>query len=119
MTTTIHSMGSKWYGEAPDPVSGLFTALESSTLDPTFEDYGDFVESGDPAIPVGSTRFFGNFYDLSYVFNMDTDDVGLIARLTAAIRENQKSQAYAEARKGVDAWASFCKANAAEANRRR
>jgi hypothetical protein len=43
MTLTIRSNGSKWYGEDPDPIEVLFDTLGKHPLDPSFEDYGNFV----------------------------------------------------------------------------
>ena len=99
MTTTIHSNGSKWFGEEPDPIEKLLERLEEYALDPRFETYGNFVFSDpDPAIPVGATRFFGNFFELSGVFNIDTDDADLVESLTLAIRQNQRTPGYREAK---------------------
>lgn len=37
----------------------------------------------------GMTSFFGNFYTVSHVFNIDTDDEAIIKPLTEAIKANQ------------------------------
>jgi len=99
MTTTIISNGSKWAGEAPDSVEDLLKVLEDNALDPRFEDFGNFVYEPDSN---GVTRFFGNFFSLSHVFNLDTDEPETIKALTEAIKKNQDSEAYKEAR---DNWA--------------
>jgi hypothetical protein len=92
----IISNGSKWGGELPDSIEALFDRLKTNTLDPTFEAYGNFVETDK-----GVTGFFGNFYDYSHVFQIETTDKALIKRLTDAIRANQQTKGYADARKGV------------------
>lgn len=80
------------------PIEALFARLASHTLDPIWEEYGNFSEKDDPAIDPGFTRFFGNFYDYSHVFQIDSNDPDVVARLTAAIRANQATPAYAKAK---------------------
>lgn len=95
MTITIQSNGSKWAGESADPIEALFERLATYTLNPMFEEYGNFVF----VEPDSSTvRFWGNFFDLSAVFSIDTDEPGTIRRLTDAIRANQATDAYQVAR---------------------
>lgn len=94
MTTTIHSNGSKWAGEAPDTLADLLKVLASHPLDRNFEQYGNFIYAGDPAILSGTTRFWGNFFTISHVFNIDTDEPEVIDALTRAIRANQQRQDY-------------------------
>ncbi len=88
--TTITSNGSKWAGESPDTVDELCAVLQSHTLDRIFEGYGNFViaDAGEPL------RFWGNFFDVSHVFSIDTDEPAVIERLTALIRANQQTAAY-------------------------
>jgi len=111
--TVVISNGSKWAGQSPEGVDELLQALANYALDPTFEEYGNFISrSDDPAewiggrIPEqfkGCTRhFFGNFFALSHVFNIYTNDSALIERLSAAIRENQSREDYAQARKSLE-----------------
>ena len=88
--TTITSNGSKWYGEAPDSIDKLVEVLKGHTLDPRFTEYGSNFIVAD----VGSVRFFGNFHNLSHVFNIRTDDPAIIAKLTRAIRENLRRDDY-------------------------
>ena len=118
----IISNGSKWAGESPDGIDKLFERLGSHPLDPRFEGYGNFImsplchytterdEFGTPRYvddlsrPIypesqGAVRFFGNFYCLSAVFSIDTDEPELIERLTNAVRANQATDAYQQARK--------------------
>ncbi len=92
MTTTIHSNGSKWAGQAPDPIELLEERLRTETLDPTFEDYGCFVSERE-----GMTRFWGNFLTVSAVFQIDTDEPELIDRLSGLIEANRAMEQYREA----------------------
>jgi hypothetical protein len=88
VTTTIHSNG----GGNPQPIGALFARLESDALDRTFEAFGNFIFPDEDW--AGGVRFWGNFATYSHVFGIETDDVGLIARLTAAIRANQQRADY-------------------------
>lgn len=100
--TTIHSLGLRtadmegWEvttrGTVDEQMAVLLAALSTYTLDPAFEEYGNFVGDDLPG------HFFGNFYDVSGVFSLDTTDAELIAKLTAAIRANQATAAYAAAK---------------------
>ncbi len=116
----IMSCGSRWGGEEPGDIADLLDALKSATLDPKFEKYGNFINpspcrgvrnpewgygakvpewiDGEPLYAAPVTRFFGNFLNLSHVFNIDTNDAPTIAALTAAIKANIASEAYQEAR---------------------
>lgn len=66
------------------PIEALFDRLASDPLDRTFEEF-IFADEHEPSL----TRFFGNFYVYSHVFNLRTDDPALVRRLTAAIHANQ------------------------------
>lgn len=93
------------------PIEALFSALESATLDPRFEAFGNFIE------PLGRwrVRFFGNFYDLSHVFRLDVPAGPLADRLTAAIRANQGRTAYVKACREVRGWEVLRKVGASSA----
>lgn len=80
----ITSNGSKWIGQDPDSIDRLVEVLAVEPLDPRFLNYGRFI------LPLGGgkVRFFGNFFALSHVFNITTDDPALIGRLTVAIYDN-------------------------------
>ena len=97
MTTTINSNGSKWAGEAPDSIETLLEVLENNVLDRRFEneDGGDVFVSTRCDV-TGKVRFHGNFFRLSHVFGIDTDEPDLIDGLTAAIRANQQRPDYLE-----------------------
>ena len=90
---TIHSNGSKWYGEAPDPIEVLLDVLGKHTLDPSFEDNGNFVFREE-----GRWWVFGNFLERSHVFRISAEDHAEVAGLEAAIRANQTTPAYQAAR---------------------
>lgn len=114
--TVIHSNGSKWNGQTPDSLDRLFEVLATHPLDPAFEALGGFIgkahgcrvvyvggvrtytDTGTMYPGIEATQFFGNFWDIAHVFNIDTDDADLIERLTVAIRANQASDAYAQAK---------------------
>lgn len=88
-TTDIRSCGSTWGGERPKSLNSLMVALVSSPLDRRFMDYGKFAShNGD------TWHFFGNFLELSHVFNITTDDPIVIETLRAAIRRNQHREDY-------------------------
>lgn len=101
--TIVHDMnrGPEAAAEIADPVARLLYMLAHFTLEPTFEQYGNFVHptDRDPSI----THVWGNFADYSFCFNIDTSDAELVARLTAAIRANQATPAYAEAKRAEEA----------------
>lgn len=91
MGTEIISNGSKWAGQAPDTVEQLLTVLATQPLDSTFEDYGNFITRS----RIGRTvSYFGNFRNVSHVFNIRTDDPSVIRRLSRAIRANQRRPDY-------------------------
>lgn len=86
VTTRIASNGSKWAGEAPDTVEQLIEVLGSGhALDSAR--FNGFVHPQ----PDGSVQFFGNFADLSHVFNITTDDPEVIDALSKAIAANLAS----------------------------
>lgn len=86
----IHN-GSKWYGEGPDSIEVLLGALATETLDPTFEEYGNFVFPADAV--TGTVRVWGNFLTVSHVFDLAGTPEEL-APVIAAIRANQQTKAY-------------------------
>lgn len=116
MTTIISNNGSHWAGEEPDSIEQLLDVLGYEPLDPSFEDYGNFISTElRRAIYIGNgeyvekeliypespsmVRFWGNFYALSHCFQIDTDEPEMIERLTNAIRANQTTSAYVSASK--------------------
>jgi hypothetical protein len=115
MQTIIHDNGSRWNGDAPAAIAELLEILARTPLDPVFEEYGNFIDT-DPQKAVylgqdryentgpiypdmpGAVQFWGNFAELSHVFRIGTNDPAVIETLTAAIRANQATAAYAEAK---------------------
>lgn len=106
MTTTIEYIGTP---SNPGTIESLIETLANYALDPCFEEVGsliegplkpeDFINLRHPPVEMlGKTMFFGNFYELSAVFRLYTDELDLIARLTKAIRDNQASPAYQAAK---------------------
>lgn len=102
----IQSNGSKWAGQQPESIEALIEVLKQYPLDPTFEKYGNFINPNpqftEPEIQAkyaGCTSFFGNFYALSHVFNIYTDEPAIIDRLSKAIKANLSTEEYKQARK--------------------
>ena len=98
--TIIHSNGSKWFGEKPDSIEKLLEVLSEKTLawhiiekDPKKvinPAKGILMATDQPMYPNQNvTCFFGNFIDLSHVFNIDTNDEDVVKKLTAAIKKNK------------------------------
>jgi hypothetical protein len=99
-------------------ISALLKNLSEHTLDPCFEDYGNFINSNlykpkydsdkqkwvddtsKPIYPddIGMVRFFGNFFDYSAVFSIDTNDPILIEQLSQGIKVNQSKHSYKDAK---------------------
>lgn len=81
----------------------LLCRLRTHTLDRTFEAFGNFVLNEG-----GATRFWGNFFDYSHVFDIAPTDKRLIKRLTAAIRANQRKPEYLSQETYADRKAREC-----------
>jgi len=97
----IQSNGSKWYGQEPDTIEDLIQVLNNYALDPTFEKYGNFVNVNPQWINKEiaekykvCVKFFGNFSELSHVFNIITDEPEVIEVLTKAINKNLSTEEY-------------------------
>lgn len=89
--------------------------LGEFTLDPTFEQHGDFIDG--PSQGEQLVRFFGNFMDYSHVFQFATDEQWAIDRLYDLIRGHQQSARYLRL-KGMDsagAWEKWADEQEAEA----
>lgn len=107
ISTVINSNGSKWSGQNPDSIETLLNVLDSNALDPAFEEYGDFYEMR-PMLMGGSMsahkhHFFGNFFDVSHVFNIDTDDDIIAKRIIQAVWKNKRTAAYTAAKSARNA----------------
>jgi len=93
----IFSNGSKWAGEAPDNIEKLKERLKTHPLDPTFEKYGNFAFKGRK----GKYFLFGNFRDISAVFNIETDNQKVFLEMKKLIRENQRRPDYIKAKEAI------------------
>ena len=89
-STQIISNGSKWAGQAPDPIELLLERLSQYPLDPVFlcnrgegTPYQNATEGSD------LVTFAGNFTTFSGVFRIVTNDPALVAELTARIEANE------------------------------
>lgn len=100
--TIINSNGSKWAGEELDTIEDLLKVLSKYTLDPKFEQYGCFIQDSGTAYCTdeqnerwtGYTIFGGNFFDLSHVFSIQSNDPVIVGALTAAITANRETEHY-------------------------
>jgi len=87
-----------------DTKENILKDLEQHTLDPVFEDCGNFVysptwEDEETAEKYkGLTAICGNFLTYSHAFRLLTDDVELIEELTISIRKNQATEEYKQAK---------------------
>lgn len=87
-----------------DTKENILKDLAEYILDPVFEEYGNFVymptwcdeESVEKYKRL--TAINGNFLTLSHAFSLLTDDEELIKELTEAIRRNQGTEEYKQAK---------------------
>jgi len=106
--TTIISNGSKWNGQKPDSISKLLEVLKDNTIEEMF--FGKSIiphSEGKKFVscPIrkekGIYYFFGNFEEVSHVFNIETTDKGLISKLRDAIMNNAGWKKYISLSKRV------------------
>jgi hypothetical protein len=102
----VISNGSKWYGQKPDSVEELLNVLNKYALDPMFEEYGNFINHNPNWLKKesaekykGCTKFFGNFSEVSHVFDIITDEPEVITALEMAIKRNTETEQYKSLRK--------------------
>lgn len=87
-----------------DTKENILKDLVEYTLDPVFEEYGNFVymptwcDKESEEKYKGLTAISGNFLTLSHAFRLLTDDEELIKELTEAIRRNQETEEYKQAK---------------------
>lgn len=90
-------------------IDDFIDKLQKYTLDPTFEEYGNFIGKN-PKFPnnpkmtekyKGWYSLFGNFFDYSNAFSFRTDDEKLAKRLRRLIRKNQNSETYIKAKNEI------------------
>lgn len=92
----IVSNGSKWYGQKPDNIEILLNVLTNYPLDKRIFN-GNYIYKYTTENTrkigrkyLGCTCFHGNFYDISHVFQIITDEQDTIELLTNAINNNIK-----------------------------
>lgn len=110
----VQNIGSHMLGDPSNTVAELLEMLAKYPLNPMFEDYGNFCYklSPDDAKRCGCHyHICGNFYQYSYVFNIDADTKADTVKLERVIRRNQKTPEYRAAR------ADYKAAKKAEAKR--
>ena len=94
----------KPWGFVEDTKENILKDLAEYTLDPVFEEYGNFVyiptwEDEEASEKYkGLTAISGNFLTYSHAFRLLTDDTELIEELTKAIRKNQETEEYKQAK---------------------
>ena len=87
-----------------DTKENILKDLAEYTLDPVFEEYGNFVymptweDEQATEKYKGLTAISGNFLTYSHAFRLLTDDAELIEELTKAIRKNQETEEYKQAK---------------------
>ena len=101
----IIANGSNTYPYQKSTRSDLYRLLETYTLDPVFERYGEFVNrtpcwiDGETARKYsGASVFAGNFLSYSHAFYLITDQEELIRSLERLIEKNRASPQYQAAR---------------------
>ena len=100
---TVINPGKPW-SFMEDTKENILKDLAVHTLDPVFEDYGNFVYSptwiDEEAAEKykGMIAISGNFLTYSHAFRLLTDDKELIEELTTAIRKNQATEEYKQAK---------------------
>ncbi len=114
MPTLTLYVGNPWSADK-DTLAKLYRMLDTETLDPLFEAYGNFCTPAERAIvrhynedprsgelgqlsEVGSVHFWGNFFSYSCSFSVYTDDPEVIETLKAKVLANKATVAYKEAR---------------------
>lgn len=92
-----------------DTKENILHDLEHYTLDPVFEEYGNFVykptwmnKEAEERYDKGCTIICGNFETYSHAFRVYTDDEELIKEFTEAIRKNQSTEEYKAAKKRLE-----------------
>lgn len=112
---TTHIEKNHWIAsdDPPQAIEQLLRLLETEPLDPKFEDYGDFATInplttfGEPLYPRGTVVFWGNFANISRVFEIASDDSEVCDRLFAAIKANKASAAYQAERRKLIEWREY------------
>lgn len=94
-----------WITNKPGTMEDLKEALVKYTLDPRFEEHGNFINNNPhwlkPELQEkynNCTVIFGNFFNYSHVFNIITDDEKLISDITELVEINKSTELYKQAK---------------------
>lgn len=107
--STTRNSDAPWL-ECSDTIERIARDLAEHTLDPVFEEYGDFFyrypkwltkEAAEKYS--GCVRFWGNFLDYAGVFDVITSDKEIIAKLSELIARNKATPKYIAARRDLEA----------------
>lgn len=106
--TIILSNEGRYFNYDLQTVDTLIKEIDTTPLDPTFEKRGNFIMQYNPIEwTEENTRYkdytviSGNFYNNSNAFKILTNSSEDIVNLTTAIRKNQNSPAYKEAKREI------------------
>ena len=109
VVSTRRSFEAPWL-ERPDTIERIARDLAEHTLDPVFEEYGDFCDHTPELLTkeaaekyAGCVIFWGNFLDYSGVFDVITSDKEIIAKLSELIARNKATPEYIAARRDLEA----------------
>ena len=109
VVSTTRNSDTPWL-ERPDTIERIARDLEEHTLDPVFEQHGDFCNRSPEWMTeeaaekyAGFVRFWGNFIDYAGVFDVITSDKEIIAKLSDLIARNKATQKYIAARRDLEA----------------
>ena len=96
--------------ECPDTIERIARDLAEHTLDPVFEQHGDFFDRSPEWLTkeaaekyAGCVKFWGNFLEYSGVFDVITSDKEIIAKLSELIARNKATPKYIAARRDLEA----------------
>lgn len=96
--------------ERPDTIERIARDLAEHTLDPVFEQYGDFCDRSPEWLTkeaaekyAGCVKFCGNFLEYSGVFDVITSDKKIIAKLSELIARNKATPKYIAAKRDLEA----------------
>lgn len=113
LTNVFYTSADRSFSGGNDPeaefhIEELKKMLITFPLDPTFEEFGNFstpTDYIDKKLPVVFYHtFFGNFFNYSFVFNLETKNKKLIKELNALILKNQSSDNYLNAKRDLIKW---------------
>ena len=107
--STTRNSEAPWL-ECPDTIERIARDLAEHTLDPVFEQHGDFFDRSPEWLTkeaaekyAGCVRFWGNFLDYAGVFDVITSDNEIIAKLSELIARNKATPKYIAARRDLEA----------------